>query len=178
MSQFKVSAREPKAKGMRVVRIDDKFPMKEIYQPGGSNSARASGTDGEKVKAFQKLIKDGKYEPGYYVPPTVELIKDDSQFPELELNDKQKQKMLEYKAMLDTGFHRYEAHYGENETIIHVAIIEFFEFEGKSAEYWRDIWRTNENKKEDEIKNERVEIDIVTQLVNMVRKGTVKNLES
>ena len=174
MSQFKVSAREPKAKGMRVVRIDDKFPMNQIYQPGGSNSARASGTDGGKVKDFQKLISEGKYEPGYYVPPTVELIKDVSQFPELELNDKQKQEMLEYKAMLDTGFHRYEAHYGEGETTMHVAIVEFFEFAGKSAEYWRDVWRTNENKKEEEVRNERVEIDIVTQIVNMVRKKTIK----
>ena len=174
---FSVAAREPKAKGMRVIRIDDKFPMNQIYQPGGSNSARASGTDGGKVKDFQKLISEGKYEPGYYVPPTVELIKDVSQFPELELNDKQKQEMLEYKAMLDTGFHRYEAHYGEGETTMHVAIVEFFEFAGKSAEYWRDVWRTNENKKEEEVSTERVEIDIVTQIVNMIKKGTVKGNE-
>jgi hypothetical protein len=151
--------------------------MNQIYQPGGSNSARASGTDGGKVKDFQKLISEGKYEPGYYVPPTVELIKDVSQFPELELNDKQKQEMLEYKAMLDTGFHRYEAHYGEGETTMHVAIVEFFEFAGKSAEYWRDVWRTNENKKEEEVSTERVEIDIVTQIVNMIKKGTVKGNE-
>jgi len=174
---FSVAAREPKAKGMRVIRIDDKFPMNQIYQPGGSNSARASGTDGGKVKDFQKLISEGKYEPGYYVPPTVEIIKDVSQFPELELNDKQKQEMLEYKAMLDTGFHRYEAHYGEGETTMHVAIVEFFEFAGKSAEYWRDVWRTNENKKEEEVSTERVEIDIVTQIVNMIKKGTVKGNE-
>ena len=174
---FSVAAREPKAKGMRVICIDDKFPMNQIYQPGGSNSARASGTDGGKVKDFQKLISEGKYEPGYYVPPTVELIKDVSQFPELELNDKQKQEMLEYKAMLDTGFHRYEAHYGEGETTMHVAIVEFFEFAGKSAEYWRDVWRTNENKKEEEVSTERVEIDIVTQIVNMIKKGTVKGNE-
>ena len=174
---FSVAAREPKAKGMRVIRIDDKFPMNQIYQPGGSNSARASGTDGGKVKDFQKLISEGKYEPGYYVPPTVEIIKDVSQFPELELNDKQKQEMLEYKAMLDTGFHRYEAHYGEGETTMHVAIVEFFEFAGKSAEYWRDVWRTNENKKEEEVSTERVEIDIVTQIVNMIKKGPVKGNE-
>ena len=170
MSQFKVSAREPKAKGMRVVRIDDKFPMNQIYQPGGSNSARATGTDRDKVADFQRLIKEGKYEPGYYIPPTVELIKDASQFPELELSDKQKEEMLKYEAMLDTGFHRHEGHYGENKQTMHVAVVEFFHFQGKPAEYWRDIWRTNENKKEEEVRNERVEIDIVTQIVNMIRK--------
>ena len=174
MSQFKVSAREPKAKGMRVVRIDDKFPMNQIYQPGGSNSARATGTDSEKVADFQRLIREGKYEPGHYIPPTVELIKDVSQFPELELSDKQKEEMLEYQAMLDTGFHRHEGHYGENKQTMHVAVVEFFDFQGKPAEYWRDIWRTNENKKEEEVRNERVEIDIVTQIVNMVRKKTIK----
>ena len=57
---------------------------------------------------------------------------------------------------------------------MHVAVVEFFAFQGKPAEYWRDIWRTNENKKEDEVRNERVEIDIVTQLANMVRKKTIK----
>ena len=174
MNKFKVSAREPQAKGMRVIRIDAKFPMNKIYQPGGSNSARATGTDSEKVADFQRLIRDNLYEPGYYIPPTVELIKDDSQFPELELSDKQKKEMLEYEAMLDTGFHRHEGHYGENKSTMHVAVVEFFEFAGKPAEYWRDIWRTNENKKEDEVRNERVEIDIVTQLANMVRKKTIK----
>jgi hypothetical protein len=175
---FSVPAREPKAKGMRVVRIDGKFSMDKIYQPGGSNNARATGTDGEKVAGHQRLIRENLYEPGYYIPPTVELIKDASQFPELELNDKQKEEMLKHEALLCTGFHRFEGHYGEKEPTMHVAIVEFFPFGGKPAEYWRDVWRTNENKKEDEIKNERVEIDIVTQLVNMVRKGTVKNLES
>jgi hypothetical protein len=177
MNKFKVSAREPQAKGMRVIRIDAKFPMNKIYQPGGSNSARATGTDSEKVADFQRLIREGKYEPGHYIPPTVELIKDVSQFPELELSDKQKEEMLKYEAMLDTGFHRYEAHYGEGDTTMHVAIVEFFEFAGKSAEYWRDVWRTNENKKEEEVSTERVEIDIVTQIVNMIKKGTVKGNE-
>jgi len=171
---FSVPAREPKAKGMRVLRIEDEFPMDKIYQPGGSNSARATGTDTKKVAEFQRLIKEGKYEPGYYIPPTVELIKDASQFPELELSDKQKEEMLKYDAMLDTGFHRHEGHYGENKQTMHVAVVEFFAFQGKPAEYWRDIWRTNENMKEEEVRNERVEIDIVTQIVNMVRKKTIK----
>ena len=60
---------------------------------------------------------------------------------------------------------------------VFVAIVEFFEFAGKSAEYWRDVWRTNENKKEEEVSTERVEIDIVTQIVNMIKKGTVKGNE-
>ena len=90
-------------------------------------------------------------------------------FPELA---KQKQEMLEYKAMLDTGFHRYEAHYGEGETtacckrVCRQNLPNIGEMSGEL-----------ENKKEEEVSTERVEIDIVTQIVNMIKKGTVKGNE-
>ena len=37
----------------------------------------------------------------------------------------QKEEMLKHDALLCTGFHRHEGHYGENKQTMHVAVVEF-----------------------------------------------------
>lgn len=155
----KVKVKLPKAKGMRVVGIEPNFPLKNLIRSKGKNSVRFRGTDSDAVGQLMTIIKDGNYEPEYHVPPTVEMVDGT-------------------KGELITGFHRKSAHEGVDAETMYVAIVEFFEEEGKSANYWRIQWKLNENMEDKNfVKTDRTQEDVVNTIVNMIRDKVITSSE-
>ena len=61
------------------------------------------------------------------------------------------------------------------ETVQWTLVVEFVEENDFSADYWREIWQSNENIGDDSyVKLIRSEEDIITQVVEMVNKDTIK----
>lgn len=141
--------KKPVSKGMKVVGFRE-FPLDKLVGNKQKNDVRFAQTDEGAVGKLMKIISNGKYEPQYHVPPTVEMV--DEEFGELV-----------------TGFHRYAAHVGKNKSNMWVAIVEFEDFRGMSAAYWKSQWKLIENKEEENVKTARTQEDIVGKIVNMIK---------
>ena len=74
------------------------------------------------IQAFRNLIRKGKMNYNYFIPPTVnenyELI---------------------------TGEHRYQANLAEDKKTLPVVVIRFIEYDNKPPEYWSPVWQSVEN---------------------------------
>ena len=147
MTQAKLPPCNP---GMRVVEIVPDFKFKNLNDPKGKNEVRHGQEDIKQIGKLQQIIKNGKYEPQFYVSPIVEIKGDFN------------------RADLISGFHRYAAHIGCGKETMYVTVVEFFAAEGKSAEYWRLMWKLVENDKEEKIETPRTKADIVKTLVQMI----------
>lgn len=125
----KIEPRMPKAEGMNVLEYGY-YPMKYVVSTkDGNNYARLRGTNNNKCQAFGRAIKNGTYNPEYYIPPVG--IK--------------KGKFIH----LVTGNHRYRGHELAGATEMYIAIVEFFDTKGMSAAYWKLQYQSNENKEND-----------------------------
>ena len=156
-----VKVKLPKSKGMRVIGIEPNFPLKNLVSSKGANEVRFNGTNPKAVGKLATIIKGGTYEPGHHVPPTVEMVD-------------------ETRGKLTTGFHRKAAHEAPSvgKKTMYVAIVEFFEEEGKSTNYWRKMWRLNENKEDDNyVKTDRTAADVVGSIVNLIQDKEITSSE-
>ena len=152
---LKVSVKLPESPGMKVLRIEPKFPLKNLANKKQKNIVRFGQTDQGVVGQLMTLISEDKYEPEYRVPPTVELMNGTA------------------LGSLITGFHRWQAHVGENQETMYVAIVTFFDHDGMSANYWRKQWRLRENEENEDPKNDRTKEDIVGTVANMVKEQDI-----
>ena len=151
---LKVSVKLPASPGMRVLRIERNFPLKNLTNKKQKNIVRFGQTSQSVVGQLMTLISEGKYEPEYRVPPTVEMSGTSL-------------------AALITGFHRWQAHEGEDKKTMYVAVVEFFDHDGMSANYWRKQWRLRENEENEDPKNDRTKDDIVGTVANMVKEQDI-----
>ena len=136
--------------GMRVVEIIPEFKLKNLNDPKGKNEVRHGQEDITQIGKLQQIIKNGKYEPQYYVSPIVEIKGDFN------------------RADLISGFHRYGAHIGCKKKTMYVTVVEFFDADGKPAEYWRLMWKLVENEEKEPIETPRTKADVVGTLVQMI----------
>lgn len=150
-----VKVREPKSTGMRVIRID-RIPMSKIVSTKNSkNYAREKGLNSKKVIAYKNLILNGDYTPEYYEPPVV-VIEGDT-----------------YR--LVTGGHRHGGHVEAGATDFYCAVVEFYDCNEKSADYWELNYMSMENAPETKEvpKNVRTLGDVVCIVKTMVEKGII-----
>ena len=142
--------KRPIAPGLRVVDMRD-VPLKDLdghAQPYKTddgtwivrNVIRAKGIDPSFVTQYANLIRDGLWDPYYYVPPVI---------------------TIDNKIVAGEG--RFVAHQDAGEKTMHCAICEFFEVDGKSAAYWQKMYQSNENAgRQREVQgNNRTEEDVI-----------------
>lgn len=154
-----VKVREPKAKGMRVISIG-RLPMSKIISTKhNKNYAREKGLNIKKVNGYKNLILTGDYCPEYYEPPVV--VKEGDKY------------------RLVTGGHRHGGHVEAGATEFYCAVVEFFDTDEKSAEYWELTYMSTENQADEkEIpKNTRTLGDVVTVVKTMYEKGIIDGSE-
>jgi len=148
----------PEAKGMRVIEMGY-IPMKMIVSSKlGTNKNRPEGVNARKVSLMENVIRADKYRPEYFEPPVIEKNEDGT-------------------FTVCTGGHRHMAHDNTGRTIFYAAVVEFFDVNGKSANYWRTTYQSNENaKKEDEVvtKNYRTDQGIMSSIQSLVDSGDVE----
>ena len=79
----------------------------------------------------------------------------------------------------NTGEHRYHAHKNTGATHFYVAVVEWVDAEGKSADYHRDVYMSNENSEfSGEVAQEkRKPEDVVATVVAMVEKETIPSTD-
>lgn len=140
-----VTARIPKAKGMKFVKFE-RIPLDKITVRPGKNTSRVSGIDQGNVDQFVLVMENGLYEPEYHIPPVVTMGPKGTYY-------------------LESGEHRYQAHlvmsdnYDRRFDTFYAAVVEFTDTDGHPADYWREVWVTLEN----------------TGVSSFVRKTTNKN---
>ncbi len=152
----------PSSKGMRIVGIIDKFEYKKYLEGFGlstwKNDVRHDLEDTPKTLGkFVSAIKNGTYKPKIHMGPTISLNgslhADGNPMYDLE-----------------TGWHRTNSHDMADEDTMYVVVVEFYDFEGHSASYWKDVWKALENKENTEIiKNTRKNVDLAGKIVSMVK---------
>ena len=113
MSNY-IEARQPSAKGMRVISIK-RVPMNLIVSNKDThdNKARFKGLSNVKVSEYAALIVNGNYCPEYYIPPVV--VKEGNKY------------------RLIAGGHRHQGHVEAGATHFYCAVVEFYDYEEKSA---------------------------------------------
>lgn len=141
-----------------------KVPIEDIVptSKGPYINPRLKGLNIVKIEQHETAIKNGQYQPEYYVPPVVEQGAD-SHSPYLQ----------------NTGEHRYHAHRNTGATHFYVAVVEWVDAEGKSADYHRDVYMSNENSEfSGEVAQEkRKPEDVVATVVAMVEKETIPSTD-
>lgn len=148
----------PKATGMRVLYMGY-IPMEKIVSSKlGTNKNRPEGPDAKKVALHELSIKNGLYKPEYHEPPVL---------VEVEGQD-----------LLDqvTGGHRHLAHENTDAKYFYAAVVEFFDCNGKSANYWKTTYQSNENKKGfDGIveKNYRTDAGVKSTVHSLIQSGDI-----
>ena len=114
--------RKPEFKGMTVLRVGY-INIADIEDRKITNIARAGGLLGVPVTKFEKLIKNGTYEPWHNIPPVV--IKLPNGMYELVAGD-----------------HRLQAHIGQKKTEFWVAVVVF---DSKSNQlYYQSVENKND----------------------------------
>jgi hypothetical protein len=155
MSNY-IEARQPSAKGMRVISIK-RVPMNLIVSNKDThdNKARFKGLSNVKVSEYAALIVNGNYCPEYYIPPVV--VKEGNKY------------------RLIAGGHRHQGHVEAGATHFYCAVVEFYDYEEKSAAYWERTYQGTENKRDEyEVaKNNRTTEDTVSVIVSMVVENII-----
>lgn len=166
-NEAELNERLPKSKGMNIVGIIDKLDFKKyvvgVTQETYKNDVRFD-TDNtpQTVAKFQKLIKEGDYLPKTWGGPTItwtgKFHEDGHPLYELV-----------------TGWHRTTALDNEDVTFGYFVVVEFETYKGKSANYWKGIWKSNENEENTTyVQNPRKDKDIVGKVVSMLNDGTIE----
>jgi len=126
-----ITARIPKAKGMKFIRFE-RIPLNKVVRRPGKNTSRLAGIDQNNVDQFVVVMENGLYEPEYNIPPVVTAGPKGTYY-------------------LESGEHRYEAHLVMDDNgwpdfdTFYAAVVEFVDTDGKTADYWREVWVTLEN---------------------------------
>lgn len=155
----------PKSPGMRIVGIIDNFEYTKYLEGYGTadwkNDVRSELDDTPKTIAdFESSLKNGTYLPKIYMGPTMS----------------ETGKMVNGVPMyaLETGWHRVNAHEGLEISTMYFVVVEFFDFKGKPAAYWRGVWKARENAKTTEmVKNERKGRDLPVKIMNMIGEKSI-----
>tara|TARA_Y100000004_G_C8942906_1_gene424916 strand:+ start:250 stop:1182 length:933 start_codon:yes stop_codon:yes gene_type:complete len=156
---MKINAKIPTSKGMRVIKIIPDLDITKITNTNNKNSVRFKGVNVGAITRLGKIIKNGDYQPEYHIPPVVT------------------QEGLD-KYNLESGFHRFTAHKKEQQKTFYVVLVEFFDTDGKSANYWRNSWKINENKEDDKyVKTPRTEDDIVGTIKQFIEDKDITDSE-
>lgn len=140
-----VTARKPKAKGMKFVKFE-RISLDKITVRPGKNTSRLAGIGTEHTDEFVQCMENGDYEPEYHIPPVVTVGPKDTYY-------------------LESGEHRYQAHVKMDDNgwpefaTFYAAVVEFYDTDNHPANYWREVWVTLEN----------------TRIISFVRKTTNKD---
>jgi len=139
-----------------------KVPMENVIptSKGPFINPRVKGLNIAKIELHENAIRKGQYQPEYYVPPVVE-------------------ETLYDNFLQNTGEHRYQAHLNTGATHFYVAVVEWVDEDGKSADYHRDVYMSNENSEfSGEVAQEkRKPEDVVATVVAMVEKDTIPSTD-
>lgn len=139
-----------------------KVPIEEIVptSKGPYINPRVKGLNTAKTELHENAIRKGQYQPEYYIPPVVE-------------------ETVEGTFLQNTGEHRYQAHLNTGATHFYVAVVEWVDEDGKSADYHRDVYMSNENSEfSGEVAQEkRKPEDVVATVVAMVDKDTIPSTD-
>ena len=147
----------PKSTGMTVLEMGY-IPMNKIQSSKlGTNVNRPEGVKAKKVVAHELSIKNGLYRPEFFEPPVVEWDEELQCF------------------VLVTGGHRHMAHENTGSKYFYVAVVKFEDCNGKSANYWRKIYQSNENKEDNGVveKNVRSSEGIKSTVHSLIESGDV-----
>ena len=156
---MKINAKIPTSKGMRVIKIIPDLDITKITNTVNKNSVRFNGVSVGAITKLRKIIKNGDYQPEYHIPPVVT------------------QEGLD-KYNLESGFHRFTAHKKEQQKTFYVVLVEFFDTDGKSANYWRNSWKINENKEDEKyVKTPRTQDDIVGTIIQFIEDKDITDSE-
>ena len=143
--------------GMKILGIILKFPITGHFLPY-ENPARQKTIEkaGDYLKEIATLMREGKWESLHHVPPTIEW-----KFAE----------QFQYH----TGHMTKLASESLDAEDLYLAVVEFVDAEGCSADFWRKIWASNENLKNDAyVKLPRTDADVIELVVGMVNENEVK----
>ncbi len=159
-NDVKVTARIPKAKGMKFIRFE-RIPLNKLSKRPGKNTSREAGFDQKNVDDFVTIMRDEKYEPEYHIPPVVTIGP----------------KGVYY---IESGEHRYQAHllmaddgYSPFKTF-YAAVVEFQDEGGLSAEYWNEVWVTKENTQAAEfVRKSASKDDVANAVANLVKSKII-----
>jgi len=122
MNNNKLNYKLPDKPYIEVIRTEDVDinKIKSIKKSKYKNNSRKIIL--KNIQAFRNLIRKGKMNYNYFIPPTVnenyELI---------------------------TGEHRYQANLAEDKKTLPVVVIRFKEYDNKPPEYWLPVWQSVEN---------------------------------
>tara|TARA_B100001057_G_scaffold441686_1_gene476484 strand:- start:357 stop:1469 length:1113 start_codon:yes stop_codon:yes gene_type:complete len=156
----------PKSKGMKIIGIIDNLPLKYIKGLDNENyvnDVRHDLSDTQTtIGKFQKKMQDGTYAPKVWGGPTLiatgEFHEDGNPMYELV-----------------TGWHRSSAMSNEGYLDGYFVIVTFVSENGSSANYWKRIWKSVENKKNaDFVQNDRDEQDIIGITTQMILDGEIE----
>jgi hypothetical protein len=151
--------RYPKnTKGMTIIGIVSKFPIEEDYLLDYENPARLKTIQKSTpiIKQISELMLSGEWEPKHYIPPTIEW-------------------WGESKFKHHTGHLTKTGAETASKETLYMMVVEFHDEDGKTADYWREIWTSNENDVDGSyIKLLRSDEDIIEQVCNMLAKGKIK----
>ena len=159
--------RYPKnTKGMTIIGIVPKFPIEispeedyllDYENPGRPKSILKSTPI---ITQIAELMLSGEWEPKHYIPPTIEW-------------------WGESKFKHHTGHLTKTGAETASKEELYMMIVEFHDEDGKSADYWREIWTSNENDIDGSyVKLLRTDEDIIEQVCKMLAKGKIKADES
>lgn len=139
------------------------FPIHQIREPFGGNKSRALGVTNNGVNAFAQVMRRNRYLPYYYVPPVI------VQLPENDERCFNDDGVDQYRYELVSGHHRYHAHKSLDKSTYYAQVVEFRDARGKSANYWRNIYQTQENlpENDDYVRNSLTEEDVTIAMNNI-----------
>ena len=143
--------------GMKILGIILKFPITGHFLPY-ENPARQISIEkaSDYVMEIVALMREGKWESLHHVPPTIEW-----RFAE----------QFQYH----TGHMTKLASESLDAEDLYLAVVEFVDAEGCTADFWRKIWASNENLKNDAyVKLPRTDADVIDLVVGMVNVNEVK----
>lgn len=127
MSNLTIKPRQPNAKGMIILDIKW-WPLDKVI-PSSQNSikniGRTRGVNNNQVEKLMNLIETNNYEPEYHIPPVGEEAGG--------------------YLYLSTGENRWWAHKNVGASEYYAASVRWVKEDGKSGEYWKRIWTSNEN---------------------------------
>jgi len=157
----------PTAKGMITLGVYDNLDfnqIKGINQKDYKNDVRYDVSKVKKtIGKFQDKIKakPTKYKPKVWGGPTILWT------GEVDENGKKIYELI-------TGYHRTIALINEGFSSGYFVVVDFVDFEGRTAKYWKEMWKINENKEnEDYVSNTRSDPDIIGKTKSMIKNGDI-----
>jgi len=156
----------PTSNGMEVVGVYDNLDFSQIKGIDQDEYINTVRYDVSKIKIkvaeFQDKIATGKYKPKVWGGPTILWT------GEVDENGNNIYELI-------TGYHRTIALQNENYSSGYFVVVKFVSKDGRSANYWKKIWKINENKKNtDFVQNDRSEVDVVGTVKDMITDGELE----